>query len=178
MPGVFASGHLAGAGTRALAEVEIEAGPVMRVGWILAVAKDVSDLFDDNSGAGRCWIGTVNLSLGIGVVSQLQIGAVENGKRIAGGVANDDSASGFVILAGRVVVGLIGFDQVGLENDGGQIAFDDLKDERFGLINEVGGFAIQVAGGLKVLGQPTFEVDRFTNVQGEAGGGGEDIDPG
>jgi len=118
------------------------------------------------------------LSLGIGVVSQLQIGAVENGKRIAGGVANDNIADGLVVLAGGVVVGLVGFDQVGLENDGGQIAFDDLKDERFGLINEVGGFAIQVAGGLKVLGQPTFEVDRFTNVQGEAGGVDEDIDPG
>ena len=152
MPGVFASGHLAGAGTRALAEVEIEAGPVMRVGWILAVAKDVSDLFDDNSGAGRCWIGTVNLSLGIGVVSQLQIGAVENGKRIAGGVANDNIADGLVVLAGGVVVGLVGFDQVGLENDGGQIAFDDLKDERLRLAEKMSRFAVGETTTLEMLG--------------------------
>ena len=55
---------------------------------------------------------------------------MENGKRKAGSIADDNIANGFIILDGGVVVGLVGFDQVRLENDGGQIAFDDLKDER------------------------------------------------
>ena len=51
MPDVFASSHFAGAGTRTLAEVKIETGPTaLRV---LAVAKNASDLLQNNSGAGR-----------------------------------------------------------------------------------------------------------------------------
>ena len=68
MFGVVAGGHFAGAGTRALAEVEIEAGPIMGVSWILAVAKDPSDLLQNNSGDGRCRIGAVNLGLGFIII--------------------------------------------------------------------------------------------------------------
>ena len=53
MLGVGARGDFASAGTRTLAEVEIEAGPIMGVSWILAVTKDASDLFQNNGGAGR-----------------------------------------------------------------------------------------------------------------------------
>ena len=71
---------------------------------------------------------------------------------MAGGVANDDSASGFVILDGGVVVGLVGFDQVGLENDGGQIAFDNLKDERLRLAEKMSRFAVRETTTFEMLG--------------------------
>ncbi len=178
MLGVGARGDFAGAGTRALAEVEIKTGAIMGAGWILAVAKDASDLFQNNSGDGRGWIGAVNLSGGIGIVLEFDIGAMEDGEGMAGGIANDDVADGFVILDGGVVVGLVSFDQVGLENDGGQIAFNDLKNERPGLGQEMRRLTVGSAAAFEMLSEPALEVDRFTNVQGGAGGVGEDIDPG
>lgn len=79
-------------------------------------------------------------------------------------VADDDVAICFVIPGGGVVVGLVGFDQVGFENDGGQIALDYLENERLGLGQEMGRFGVGAATGLKVLGKPAFEVDGLTNV--------------
>ena len=77
---------------------------------------------------------------------------MEEGERMVGGIANDNIANGLVILAGGVVVGLVGFDQVGLENDGGQIAFDDLKNERFRLAEKMSRFAVGETTTLEMLG--------------------------
>lgn len=89
---------------------------------------------------------------------------MEDGEGVSRWVADDDIAGRFVILNGGVVVGLVSFDQVGLENDGGQIAFDNLKNEVFGSTDKMGGFAVSGAGGFKMLGEPAFEIDGLTNV--------------
>lgn len=43
-------------------------------------------------------------------------------------VTDNDVTDGFVVFGGGVIVGLVGFDKIGFENDRGQIAIDRLKD--------------------------------------------------
>lgn len=89
---------------------------------------------------------------------------MDDGEGVSRRIADGDIAGRFVILNGGIVVGLVSFDQVGFENDGGQIALDYLKNERLGLGQEMGRFGVGMATGLKVLGEPAFEVDGLTNV--------------
>ena len=84
---------------------------------------------------------------------------VNDGEGVLRGVADGNVACRFVVFDGGVVVGLVGFDEIGFENDGGQIALDDLKNERLGSDQEMGRFGIPVAAVLEVLGEPAFEVD-------------------
>lgn len=89
---------------------------------------------------------------------------MDDGEGVSRRVGDDNIAGCLVILNGGVVVGLVGFDQVGFENDGGQIALDYLENEGLGLGQEMGRFGVGVAAGFKVLGEPAFEVDGLTNV--------------
>lgn len=93
-------------------------------------------------------------------------------------MVDDDITNCFVVLGGGIVVGLISFDKIGLEDDRRQVTIGCLKNYGLSLRDKMSRFAAGFTAIFKVLAQPTLEIDRFTNVQGPAGAVGEDIDSG
>lgn len=125
----------------------------------MTIAEDAAELSQDNIGNSSGGVWAINLGLGGGVVPKVEVGFVKNLDVIRRRIIDDNETNRFVVLGSRVVVGLISFDQISLEDDSGQIAIDWLENQCLGPRNEMGRFAVGFTAIFKVLAQPALEID-------------------